>query len=99
MYNDAIETIKHNGYLIQIVADDSPENPRDFMSTDSTILCREHNRYELGDEQSDAGSPEEMQPEIQAAYGPTRVMLPVWFYDHSVQAMSVRSFVGRAQHA
>jgi hypothetical protein len=99
MYDDAIDTIEHNGYVIHVVVRNPPANPRDFMGTDSTILCREHNRYELGDEQSDAGSPEEMQAEIQAAYGPTRVMLPVWFYDHSVQAMSVRSFVGRAQHA
>lgn len=78
MYDDAIDTIEHNGYVIHVVVDDSPENPRDFMGADSTILCREHNRYELGDEQSDAGSPEEMQayeedcPEVRHALSDLR---------------------------
>jgi hypothetical protein len=97
--NDIIEAFEHAGLTIQIVPDGEPENPRDFMGTDSTILCREHNRYRLGDEQSQACSPEEMLAEIKAEHGPTRVALPVWFYDHSIQAMSVRPFTGRAQHA
>lgn len=95
----AIEIIEHAGLTISIYADDTPENPRDFMGGDAIMMCREHRRYTLGDVQTYENDPDAMQAAIIEEYGPTRVMIPLWFYDHSSQAMSVRSFEGRAQHA
>jgi hypothetical protein len=91
---NAIETFEHNGMTVQIVPDDSPESPRDW-GWPGTIVCFEHRRYNLGDEQ--VYGPDDLTEHL--AENDARISMPVYFYEHSVMSMSARSFVGRAQHA
>jgi hypothetical protein len=91
---DAIDTFEHNGLTIQIVPDDTPESPREW-GWPGTIVCFEHRRYELGDEQ--VYDPDELAEHLKE--NEARIVVPVYFYEHSVMSMSARSFVGRAQHA
>lgn len=82
-------------YKVIIHQDDSPENPREWDNIGTMLTW--HRRYNLGDEQ-----PRESWPEVSRARGiseKTHVILPLFFYDHSSQAISTKSFVGRAQHA
>lgn len=46
---ETLETIKHKGYEINIVADDSAQDPREWYNA-GKMVCQ-HSRYHLGDEQ------------------------------------------------
>lgn len=89
------EEYEHNGFLITIFYDNDPLNPRDreYQDRFGTLAVYPHRRYTLGDEEID---PEGIQEILKCKQN---VVLPLYFYDHSVQAMSTRSFRGRAHHA
>lgn len=85
---------QNENYKIKVYCDEFAESPREWDNV-GTMVCW-HRRYALGDKHSYADPQEFMDSdEAKSAY----VMLPVYLYDHSVQKLSNRSFVGRAVHA
>lgn len=95
-YRESIaEEYDYNGYRITIFYDIDPINPRDreYQERFGTLAVYPHRNYALGDEEIDPDGIRELQKCKQ------NVILPLYFYDHSVQAMSTRSFRGRAHHA
>jgi len=97
---DDVRTVTHNGYIIHIQADDCPTSPREYDNLG--IIIAFHRRYTLGDPHTyrsdDFTGWADMQAQIEKDY-PGAVILPVYMYEHSMVALSTRSFLGRAQHA
>lgn len=102
---NAIETIKYRGHDINIYPEDYPENPRIHYDCLGTMICW-HNRYNLGDKHDWSDSNDLLSnlsgiEEGQISDGSTElinkleravVILPLYLYDHSGVAMSVRPF-------
>lgn len=80
------------GEIFVIESDTDYESPRDCDPA-GTMVCW-HGRYNLGDIQ-----PKERPDAYRATLPKTRLELPLYLYDHSMQSMSTRSFLGRALHA
>jgi len=85
---------------VRILPDDNPENPRNWDNLG--IMTCFHKRYTLGDTHdltsSMFNSWEEVEDHLLRKEGAV-VILPLFFYDHSIQSISTRSFLGRAHHA
>lgn len=99
---DAIETIKHKGFTIEIFDDPDISNPREdeCMGRIATVHL---SRYRLKDDREDylpedLGGWAEVEDYLRLERG-AQVVLPLYLYDHSVQSVSTESFVGRAHHA
>lgn len=80
----------YKGYTIRIEQDDAPENPREWDNL-GTMACL-HNRYNLGDQQDNISSPDELKEFIASLKG---VYLPLYLYDHSGITMSTKPFNDR----
>lgn len=100
---DAIETIKHKNFLIEIFPDPDISNPREdeVMGRIATVHL---SRYRIADEGAptipdDVGSWEGAAYWLRNHVADLAVILPLFLYDHSVQSVSTESFFGRAQHA
>lgn len=88
--SDVLETIEHKGYTVEVLADQSPESPREWSSL-GTMVCF-HPRYDLGDKHgyrsdmftgwSDLGR---TLREDQGAV----ILLPVYLYNHGGVALRV----------
>lgn len=117
--SEAVYTEEYKGFTIEIIPDDSRDNPREWDNA-GTMVCW-HNNYTFGDNQPKI-SPDEfladlLQGEIEYDSKEWNdvfdmntsqllenlekyyVILPIYLYDHSVQSVSTRPFIGRAQHA
>ena len=80
---------------LEIYQEENPESPREWDNT--TVMLGWHREYKIGDENPyktpDAFlSDKRLQRRI-------AIIKPLYLYDHSMQSISTRSFVGRAQHA
>lgn len=95
-----VESFKHKGLTVRIEYDDNPDNPRTWDNL-GTMVCF-HKRYNIGDEHEyrteDYAGWDAMEAAIKQRAN-VAVILPVYLYDHSTQALSTRSWIGRAQHA
>lgn len=96
-----------NGYRLSISYDEFTGNPREEFDNVTTMFCF-HSRYLLGDNKgkkknpykaSDFDSIEELVAKITEDFGELAIVQPLFLYDHSMQSISTRSFIGRAQHA
>lgn len=80
-----------DGYMVKILADDDPSNPRKEFDNAGKMVCW-HSRYSLGDEQPDQ-SPSEFYDEIlkpiEQAGG---IVLPLYLLDHSGITISTSGF-------
>lgn len=99
-----IERIEYKGYMIRILTDNDPPNPRTDWDNLCTMVCF-HRRYTLGDatEWTKRGSqgysdghdrPEEFVEWLNDKENHVAVSLPLYLYDHSGITMSVGSFDG-----
>lgn len=87
---ETYETEQYKGYTIKIEYDTDPMSPREWDNL-GTMTCS-HRRYNLGDEQFDAGNFEgwdDVRASLVAAGA--RVILPLRLLDHSGISMSVGS--------
>jgi hypothetical protein len=98
--SEAIDTIPYRGYNILIMPDNCDDSPREWDNLGKMVCF--HRRYNLGDENdlktSDFTSWDDLEKYLVKEMGAV-VILPLYLYDHSGLAMSVGSFIGRAQHA
>ena len=93
---------------VRIIGDQNPENPREFMAEQATMVCR-HPRYHLGDEESpglinsmhgiledlDEDLDEDIdEAEVYAIFYATDklIALPLYLYDHSGITMNTTGF-------
>ena len=90
MHNEPIETIKYQGYKIEIHVDDHPENPREAWDNLGTLVCW-HRRYTIGDEKGEEafGTPTDFR---EWAEENDVIYQPVFMYDHSGITVSTKPF-------
>jgi len=85
-----LESIKHEGFTIEIHADEDAESPRDNDYNLGKVFCF-HNRYNLGDkndyDSSQFLSWDELKKAIEKDFSPV-VILPVYMMDHSGLSIS-----------
>ncbi len=79
---------------LKVYCDENAVSPRDWDNV-GTMVCW-HKRYTLGDKH-DYKTPQEFLDSADAKSAFVR--LPVYLYDHSVQKLSTKPFLGRAPHA
>ena len=90
----------YKGYEIGIERDFNPLNPRTEWDNLGTMVCF-HRKYALGDKHdlksSDFNGWDGLRRHLvkQGAV----VILPLYLYDHGIQTISTKSFIGRAHHA
>jgi len=83
-----IEREDYKGYIIKIVNDDNPENPREFYNI-GKMYC-EHTRYNLGDKEVNQ---EYSIDEIMELNKEGKIIiLPLFLYDHSGITMNTKGF-------
>lgn len=82
--------VEHRGYSIQILQDESPENPREAYSNLGKMVCF-HNRYQLGDKHALRSADFSGWGDIKSHLEKTNdiaVILPIYMYDHGGLALS-----------
>jgi hypothetical protein len=88
-----METKKIKDYLIEVVNDEYPENPRSWDNL-GTMVCF-HKRYDLGDKHdynhNDYDSWEELEKAINENEK-VHTILPLYLYDHSGITISTKPF-------
>ena len=90
-------------YRLIVDYDDDPDHPYEANDTLGTI-AHWHRRMRLGGSKgillpSDYASGEEAFEATIGVIGRDVLAFPLYFYDHSVQSISMASFTGRAHHA
>jgi len=80
-----IERFEHNGNIIRIVYDESPENPKEWDNL-GEIVYKENGKYTLGYE---SATQEELD---EIANDPDNFWLPVYAYIHSGTALNTTGF-------
>jgi hypothetical protein len=90
------------GLEARIYQDNDPECPREWdnLGRIVTVHLSRHSVADKGEKPlpEDLGSWDQVEAYLKRERGAV-VILPVFLYDHSVQSVSTKSFVGRAQHA
>jgi len=85
-----LESIKHNGFTIEIHADEDAESPRDNCDNLGKVFCF-HDKYNLGDkndyDSDQFSSWDEFKKAIEKDFRPA-VILPVYIFDHSGLSIS-----------
>ena len=85
-----LESIKHNGFTIEIHADEDAESPRDNCDNLGKVFCF-HDKYNLGDkndyDSNQFSSWDELEKAIEKDFRPV-VILPVYMMDHSSLSIS-----------
>lgn len=98
--NKPVLTEEVNGYTVEVHFDEDTYHldPRQWDNVG--IMACSHRRYRLGDEQLPKGFDgwSEVEAYLEREKGAI-FMLPLYLYDHSIQSISTRSFIGRAHHA
>jgi hypothetical protein len=88
-----VETKQIENYLIEVVQDADPENPRSWENL-GTMVCF-HNRYDLGDKHNynsdDYDGWDEMEKDIIKREN-VGAILPLYLYDHSGITMNTTGF-------
>lgn len=89
-------------FLLEIEQDEGSESPRAWDNLGTIVYG--HRRYILGDEKAwntdlYESWQEWLEEEVLKDNEEGVIYLPVYLYDHSIQSLSTRSFVGRAHHA
>jgi hypothetical protein len=88
-----VETKQIENYLIEVVQDTDPENPRSWENL-GTMVCF-HNRYDLGDKHNynsdDYDGWDEMEKDIIKREN-VGAILPLYLYDHSGITMNTTGF-------
>jgi len=90
------DVIEYKGYTFKVYQDENPEDPREWDNL-GLMVCF-HRRYSLPNE-LDMKEPEDLAEWEKDNVKDILFRRPLFMYDHSVQYMSTRSFIGRAQHA
>jgi hypothetical protein len=90
----AFESFEMEGKSVHIVADDSPESPREWDNL-GVMFC-DHRRYNLGDTEkeistSDCGSWADVEAKL-VRQADARVILPLYLLDHSGITISTSDF-------
>lgn len=97
---DAIHTEEYKGYTIEIHQDQDTTNPREDGDGYLSVIVCWHRRDNYGDDKSKWDEQWETPQDFEAwAIKNKVVYMPVFLYDHTIQRLSTRSFLGRAQHA
>ena len=81
---EAIQTISHNDFIIEVHYDQDPQDPREWDNL-TTITCW-HRRYNIGEKHTYA-DPEEFLKEADYC-----LILPLYLYDHSGITISTSPF-------
>jgi len=90
---NGFKEIEYKNYLIKIVYDDFPENPRISFEREGTLICL-NSKYDLGDKESKNYKNltlDEIHKEIKIKYK-NAVIVPVYIYDHSGITLSTVPF-------
>jgi hypothetical protein len=107
-------TIETKNYMLEVVYDYSPENPREWDNLGTIVAW--HGRYNLSDEnysdirtfleektfhhfQTQEGLENATDERLWVLFEKEYVWLPVYMYEHGNIALSTESFIGRALHA
>lgn len=112
MMYDPIKTVETDKLIIEIYPDDMADNPRTEWDNLGHMACF-HGRYDLGDKhifcnevnpfatEDDSTIYYEDDPQGLLDFIARKdvISLPLYLYDHSMLALSTRSWIGRAQHA
>ncbi len=85
---EPIETKTIGKYLIEIINDEDPENPREWDNL-GTMICF-HRRYNLGDEHN-FDNPSEARDFLKNKKA-RHIVLPLYLYDHSGITMNTTGF-------
>lgn len=84
---------EYKGHLIEIIADDNPESPREWDNM-GTMECF-HKRYRLGDKgehrSEEFGGWEAFEEHLEKEHG-AAITLPLYLYDHSGITMNTTGF-------
>lgn len=105
--HDTLLSSEKNGYRLSISYDSFTGNPREEFDNVTTMFCF-HSKYLLDDDQRNKKNPykaddfdsiEELVEKVTEDLGELAIVQPLYLYDHSVQSISTRSWIGRAQHA
>jgi hypothetical protein len=88
MKQEAIERLEHAGFVIRLLTDENPINPREWDNL-GTMVCF-HRKYELGDKH-EFTSPGEFSAWLEEQ-GDNVIALPLYLYDHGGITMSTGSF-------
>lgn len=93
---EALQKIKKGKYIVEVLHDDSPANPRHYGDNSRLILF--HKRYDIGDQHeykhSDYTNWDDMKEDIIKKEQPGMI-LPVYMYDHGSVSLSTRIFNDR----
>jgi hypothetical protein len=84
---DSIHQEDYKGYIIKIVPDDDPMDPREWDNL-GTMVCR-HKRYALGDKGAQNVSNEEFNELVSRK---DVIKLPLYLYDHSGLRLNTSGF-------
>jgi len=97
---EAIHTEEYRGHTIEIVPDCDADSPREDDGNLSVMACWAR-RYSLGDDKTKWDEQWETPQEFLnwAKEHPEMVVAKLYLYDHTIQSISMESFVGRAHHA
>jgi hypothetical protein len=88
------EEKQYKGYIVKIIADESPSSPRDWDNL-GVMLCK-HGKYDLGDADEwgkldNFESWEEVRTALEKDWG-AKVIIPLYLYDHSGITMNTTGF-------
>lgn len=92
---EAVETIEHRGHTIELHHDQDASSPREDDNLGTMVGWSR--QYTIGDDHN-FSEPSDFE-EWAKEQGDKIVVFPINLYDHSVQHISMSSFIGRAQHA
>lgn len=94
MKNYIVESVEHNGYVIEIVPDENALDPRKEWDNFGTMICF-HKRYNLGDSHyvrsGDFSGWNDMEDYIRNQLNAS-VVLPIFMYDHSGITINTSGF-------
>lgn len=84
--NQALETVRHNGHLIQIFQDECDENPIKEWDMLGEWICW-HKHYDMGNTKRFT-RPDQNKELIAYAKKTGSILIPLYMYDHSGQVLS-----------
>ena len=89
-----VESFKHNGRKVTIYADLDAESPRTAYDNLATLVCW-HRRRNLGDEQIEGMTEDELRVRVTEHGEEILAMLPLFVYEHGGVTMSTGAFGDR----
>jgi hypothetical protein len=86
-----VDTLEHANRKINVCIDPEPFNPRKEYDNATVMVCW-HRRYNLGDEQIEPQSSDELKEAYAERGDPILAILPLYLYDHSGLSMRTGAF-------